>query len=222
MAEKKKATWKRRRPLSRRTRNLIQTLAILMVLAAVVGNRLISSNDRGKPAGSPAASAKADDLERFDKQNVRVREVIDGDTLDLDMPDGENPFTRVRLWGVDTPETRHPDLGEMYYGPEASRFTKDCVEGKTVCVCLEPQEHSRDRYGRLLAYIYLPDGQMLNQELVEQGFGYADPRFRHIFRKRFEDLEKQAAKEKRGLWKEVRPDQFPPWRIKRESRKQNK
>jgi len=148
-----------------------------------------------------------------------VRDVIDGDTLDLEILDGEKPYTRVRLWGVDTPETKHPKVGVMYFGPEASAFTKDLVGGTNVMICLEPYEHSRDKYGRLLAYIYLPDGRMLNQELIEQGYGYADTRFRHIYRDRFDDLEKLARKDRRGLWKEVKPEQFPTWRIKREAKK---
>jgi len=57
----------------------------------------------------------------------------------------------------------------------------------------------------------MPNGQMLNEQLIIQGYGYADPRFKHVKREKFRQLEKEAKKEKRGLWKDVKPDQFPHW-----------
>jgi len=153
------------------------------------------------------------DQQRYHDKIFNVIKVVDGDTLDLDIPDpttGKN-FTRVRLWGVDTPETKHPTRGQMYFGPEASDFTRKLALNQQVRVSLEPYENTRGKYGRLLAYIFLPDGSMLNEQLIEKGYGYADPRFKHILRRKFLNLEKQAQKEKLGLWQNVTPDQYPPW-----------
>jgi endonuclease YncB( thermonuclease family) len=104
-----------------------------------------------------------------------------------------------------------PNGGQFYFGPEASEFTKKRVEGKTVRIALEPFEKSRDKYGRLLAYVFLPDPTMLNEQLLIHGMGYADERFDHIYRRRFLVHQKQAQKEKQGLWKSARPNQWPQW-----------
>ncbi len=95
--------------------------------------------------------------------------VLDGDTLELGWPDGRSPTTRVRLLGVDTPETTHGDQPAMHFGPEAAAFTLSRVDGRPVRILLPPHE-TRDRYHRLLGYIELDDGEtMLNEELIRNG-----------------------------------------------------
>ena len=95
--------------------------------------------------------------------------VVDGDTIILS--NGE----KVRLIGVDTPETVRPNTPVEYYGKEASAFTKKMVEGQPVK--LEYDLQQRDKYGRLLAYVYLMDGTFLNAEIIKQGYGHAYARF---------------------------------------------
>ena len=209
-----------RRPLSRRQRRLIGSAAIIVLLGLFLAGRL-----NLLPKSTPT------DRARYHNKTFTVVNVVDGDTLDLDVPDRRERYTRVRLWGVDTPETKHPDLGVMYYGPEAAEFTRKMVLNKEVLVVLEPFEDTRGLYGRLLAYIYVeeekgntnagetpavPGGQMLNEELIIQGFGYADDRFRHMFRDRFVKLQKEAQTKGRGLWEKVKPQQWPEWYRKRQ------
>jgi hypothetical protein len=91
-------------------------------------------------------------------QMVKVRRVIDGDTLELD--NGED----VRLIGVDTPETKHPKKPVERFGKEAAAFTKRLVEGQEIRLEYDQQRH--DKYGRTLAYVYLPDGTFLNAEII--------------------------------------------------------
>jgi micrococcal nuclease len=88
---------------------------------------------------------------------VRAERVVDGDTLLL--TNGEY----VRLIGVDTPETKHPQKPVEYFGKEAYLFTKRIVEGKEVR--LEYDQTRRDRYGRILAYVYLMDGTFVWRQL---------------------------------------------------------
>ena len=78
--------------------------------------------------------------------------VVDGDTIILS--NGET----VRLIGVDTPKTEYPGKPGEYFGKEATAFTKRMVEGKEVT--LEYGQQQRDKYGRLLAYVYLMDGTL--------------------------------------------------------------
>ncbi len=68
--------------------------------------------------------------------------------------------------GVDTPETKHPEKPVEYFGKEASLFTQRMVEGKEVR--LEYDQTRRDRYNRILAYVYLMDGTFLNAEIIRR------------------------------------------------------
>lgn len=125
-------------------------------------------------------------------QSLRCTRVVDGDTIILS--NGE----RVRLIGVDTPETKHPRKPVEYYGKEASAFTKGMVEGKYVRLEYDWQE--RDKYGRLLAYVYLLDGTFLNAEIIKQGYGHAFTRFPFKYLEQFRQYEREAREDKRGLW----------------------
>ncbi len=157
-----------------------------------------------------AAWASAD-RKRYHQHAFNVVNIVDGDTLDIEAPDGDSPFTRIRLLGVDTPETQHPTLGKMYFGPEATEYTAHLAQGKVVTVVLDAVSDERDQYGRLLAYLILPKGEMLNENLIRDGFGYADLRFSHSRFEVFVELMEQAIAERRGLWRDVKPEQLPEW-----------
>jgi len=153
---------------------------------------------------------KAGDFEKYHARTFTVIKVVDGDTIDIDIPDGQYEHTRIRLWGIDTPETKHPQTGVMYFGPEAAEFTKELVLGKKVTVYLE-EHRTRGYYGRLLAYVQLPDDRFLNEVLLTEGFAYADTRFRHSFHNKYKQLEAAARSGKKGLWEKVTPEQMPQW-----------
>ena len=123
----------------------------------------------------------------------KVKRVIDGDTLLLS--NGE----RVRLIGVDTPETKHPQKPVQYFGREAYLFTKEMVDGKEARFEFDRQK--RDRYGRLLAYVYLLDGTFLNAEIIKQGYGFAYTRFPFKYMEEFRRYEREARENRKGLWR---------------------
>ena len=154
--------------------------------------------------------AKAYDFEKYHQKTFTVAGVVDGDTIDIDIPDGKYDHTRIRLWGIDTPETKHPKFGVMYFGPEAADFTTKLTLGKPVTVYLE-EHRTRGKFGRLLAYVQLPDRKFLNEVLLTEGFAYADLRFRHSFYNKYPQLEAVARSQKKGLWKEIRREQLPEW-----------
>jgi micrococcal nuclease len=176
-------------------------LVCLLLLGISAGVKLA---DRGGFFGHSPLS----DAQTYDGKTFRVTHVVDGDTLDVDAPDGPNAHTRVRLWGVDTPETVKPDTPVQHFGPEASAFTRRCAMEKGVRLELEPSQ-TRDKYGRLLAYVYLPDGRMLNREIVQEGFGFADPRYDHPYKVEFIRLQDQARRRRLGLWKDVKSPDLP-------------
>jgi endonuclease YncB( thermonuclease family) len=177
--------------------------------AVLLDQSCVSQKIKSAPAGKVATY----DFNKYNSRSFIVSKVVDGDTIDIDAPDGDRKYTRIRLWGVDTPETKHPKLGVMYFGPEATDFVTKLALGKLVTVYLE-EHRTRGKYGRLLAYVKLPDGRFLNEVLISEGFGYADPRFRHSFYNKYKKLEKSARSQKKGLWKNVSNDQFPEWRKK--------
>ena len=138
---------------------------------------------------------------RYDGQSFRVVRVIDGDTLVVAAPDGDAPVTRVRLWGIDTPELARGDRPAEAGARQAQHLARERVEGQLVRLELEPHR-VRGHYGRVLAFVYGPGDQMLNEALLVQGLAEADGRWSHRYLERFELLEMQAQQDGRGLWDE--------------------
>lgn len=99
---------------------------------------------------------------------AQVVEVVDGDTIRVSI-DGE--VYPLRFIGIDAPETDHPAVGQERLGQEALEANRALVEGQTVY--LEYDVSPTDQYGRILAYVYLPDGRMVNEELVRLGLAVA-------------------------------------------------
>lgn len=133
-----------------------------------------------------------------DKGNwIRVSRVVDGDTFEI-MNKGVKE--KVRLIGVDTPESVKPGSPVEPFGIEASNFTKKLIEGKMVRLEFDVQE--RDKYGRLLAYVYLEDGTLLNAKLLEEGLATVmtvPPNVRMA--DNFIKIQRKAREEKKGIWK---------------------
>ena len=126
-----------------------------------------------------------------------VTRVVVGDTIIVGARE------RVRLIGVDTPETKHPQKPVEYFGREATAFTKKMVEGKRVRLEFDPANihiGHKDRYKRTLAYIFLKDGTLLNAEIVKQGYGHAYTRFPFKYLDEFRRYEREAREQGRGLW----------------------
>lgn len=128
---------------------------------------------------------------------MSVTKVVDGDTFWID--DGSDKGLKIRLIGVNTPETVHPRKPVEYYGREASDYVKSILTGSKVK--LKFDVNRVDRYGRTLAYVYLKDGTFLNADLIKKGYGQAmtvPPNVKYS--ERFVELERKARKEKVGLW----------------------
>lgn len=125
-----------------------------------------------------------------------VKRVVDGDTFVARLENGKEE--RVRMILVDTPETKHPRLGVQPFGPEASAFTKAKLTGQTVKLEFDVQE--RDKYGRLLAYVWLHN-QNYNKLLIEKGLARVavfPPNTKYV--DEFRAAQAVAQKEKKGIW----------------------
>lgn len=129
--------------------------------------------------------------QRAPGEYVVVR-VIDGDTIELS--NGE----KVRYIGINTPELHHPQKGVEYFAREAYEANRRMVEGKRVRLEFDVQK--RDRYGRLLAYVYVGD-IMVNEWLVANGYAQAATYPPNVkYADRFVKLEAEARRLKIGLW----------------------
>lgn len=124
---------------------------------------------------------------------LRVLRAVDGDTLLLENQE------RVRLLGVDTPETKRPNTPIQPWGPEAAEFTKQHVEGKVVR--LEFDQEKQDKYNRTLAYVYVGDW-FLNEELIRAGLSPAVTKFpfSREMKQRFLAAEAEARRRRIGIW----------------------
>ena len=172
----------------------------LAVLIAVLALLAVAGREQQGQAGG--------DFQKYHGKMFRVHRVIDGDTIDLEVPDADKPQTRVRLWGVDTPETKAWGKPIAHFGPEATALAEKMVAGQTVKIELEA-ENTRGKFGRLLAFVYTDEGKMLNEELLRAGLAYFDNRWRHRFYFRFGEIENRARKNKLGLWKDVQSKDMP-------------
>ncbi len=151
---------------------------------------------------APAASSTAGSLE------ATVVRVVDGDTIQVRIGDR---LEKVRYIGVNTPEVHHPTKGEEPGGREAAEVNRGLVEGKPARLELDVQE--RDRYRRLLAYVWV-GGVMINAELVRLGYAQVmtvppNVRYQPLFLR----LGREAREAGRGLW--ATPTAFAPSPVRR-------
>lgn len=170
--------------------------AIIIALVVAIGFGIWTVNHLPKTTNTPQLS-----------ENVyKIVYVNDGDTIKL------NNNERVRLIGIDTPESRDGDKlsrdvkkrhsdrkTQLAMGKKASIYAKSFLEGQSVR--LEYDVEQRDRYGRLLAYVYLMDGTFVNAKIIQEGYAYPltippNVRYAHLFQQWF----KEARQQKRGLW----------------------
>lgn len=154
---------------------------------------------------------RGSDHEIFDQKTVMVIHVVDGDTVRIRRGPADDQVL-VRLLGIDAAEMNYrTDSPPEHFAEQATRYLRNRVEGRSVILKLEPLE-TRDRYDRLLAYLYPTPNENLNLTMVRDGQVYADRRFRHTYRTQFEQAENEARHAGRGLWKSVRTEQMPAWR----------
>jgi micrococcal nuclease len=169
------------------------TAGALALLALLVYLLLAGGREDGGPGGAdsdggPGGRARA-------PVSARVVRAIDGDTIEVAIDGGTDD---VRYIGVDTPETVKPGEPVQCYGPEASAFNHDLVDGETVRLVFDRE--LRDVYGRLLAYVHA-EGTFVNAALVRGGYARTleiPPNTSEA--DRLGDIEQRAADAGVGLW----------------------
>jgi len=130
-----------------------------------------------------------------------VIHVIDGDTIVV-MLNGSKQ--KVRLQGVNTPEKDGPYTKAQPMNEAATRRTKELSENKTVTLVSGGKDET-DKYGRLLAYVVLPDGRALNEILIKEGLAVVYRRFEYSEKRRYIAMEAEAKAACKGIWKLKEP-----------------
>lgn len=197
-------------------------LKVITITATIAGVALVlqcNAPELTSPSPDPPVRIHAPvpplpsgiDADRFHNKFFLVVNVVDGDTFDIALSMSDPNRTRIRLLGVDTPETKHPRMTVQHFGPEATRFVEQVTLYRMIRVHLDPASDIRGKYGRLLAIIELDDSSILNERLLTLGLGYAETRFPNSLKERYLLLQATAMATRTGLWKTVTFEQLPPW-----------
>lgn len=171
-----------------------KAIAILVALAAA--GVLFTQRAEEHPSHGDSPQGVVSWLEATDWPQARVERVVDGDTIILQY---KGKRERLRYIGLDTPERLGPNTEAECYGDEAREVNAELVTDRVVY--LEFDAELRDQYDRLLAYVYLSDGTMVNAHLLERGFATTlsiPPNLKYA--SRFRDLARGAEERELGLW----------------------
>jgi len=129
-----------------------------------------------------------------------VVRVVYGDTIVVQINGVQE---KIRLIGVNTPETVDPRRPVECFGKEASTFTKSLLTDQQIRIESDPSQGDRDKYGRLLRYVFLADGTLVNEEIITEGYGYEYTyRTHYLYQTEFKKAQKGAQAQKKGLWAE--------------------
>jgi endonuclease YncB( thermonuclease family) len=183
--------------LKRRTVRLLTRLLIALLLVGL--GYLSEQNTELKK-----------DLVSLSPGTYAVTQFHDGDTINVNM-DGQEE--EIRFIGVDTPETQDPRKAVQCFGKAASEFTKLLIGSQPVRLEADPLSSNRDRYDRLLRYVYLPDGRLVQAEIIKQGYGFALTGFPHTKMDEFIGYQREAREQNRGLWSSCEPTESTPGRF---------
>ncbi len=166
--------------------------------------RPISNSDRGNVNVETSNSEAPEVKNQVSEKHYKVNRVVDGDTIDVSSSEKE---VRIRLIGVDTPETVHPNNPVECFGREASSYLSNLLLGKTVFLEEDETQGDVDRFGRLLRYVVLVDGRNVNKLIITEGYGHEYTyRTAYRYQSQFRHAEREAELNERGLWA---PDACP-------------
>lgn len=176
------------------------TTALIIILLGLAAQDMFFHQDGGGfvEATKPLSSSQNTLAQK--SSGPIVTRIIDGDTIVV-LVDGVSE--KVRLIGVDTPEAVDPRRTVECFGKEASMFTKTLLDGKVVTLEADPSQSDRDHYRRLLRYVFLEDGTLVNEEIIARGYGHEYTyRIPYKYQSQFKNAERLARDSQKGLWAE--------------------
>lgn len=180
------------RSSSRRQRSIISLIVLVLTL-------LIGYGQSQGWFGTVAKTAEVNQPGLY-----AIDHFVDGDTIAVNM---NGKVETIRFIGADTPETHKPNTPVQCYGPEAAAYTKATITaaGNKVRLQSDPDSTNRDRYDRLLRYIYLPDGRLMEELLIKNGYAFYYPYFPFTKSDQFAADEQAAIRARVGLWAHCHP-----------------
>lgn len=180
-------------------KNKIFWVFVLGILLILVGFRLgkISENKTSVPFITNPTPVPLVSLQP--RESFSVVKVIDGDTIQVSI---SGKTGTIRLIGIDSPETVDPRKLVQCFGKEASQKAKETLLNKKVFLENDSTQGERDKYNRLLRYVFLEDGTNFNQFMISQGYAheYTYQSNPYKYQTEFKKAEKEAREQKRGLW----------------------
>jgi micrococcal nuclease len=177
--------------MTKKERRLLLSVGVILVLLLVQfagGDRLLEH----------FSTQTEPEVRGVSEEQAVVTRVVDGDTIVVSV--GAEELT-VRLIGINTPETVDPRRPVECFGKEASAYAKELLTGKTVRLQDDPTQQNRDRYNRLLRYVFLEGGTNVNGLMIQQGYAYEytyDTPYQ--LQEDFISAQKQAEVSGIGLW----------------------
>ncbi len=154
---------------------------------------LILKQIKAKPGKEVAGESTETAKEGF----YKVTDVIDGDTIRVNI---NGKIEKIRLLGIDTPETVDPRKEVQCFGLEASKKLKELISGKNVGLEVDSTQPDRDKYQRLLRWVYLEDGADINLLMVQEGYAFSYKKYPTQKLDKLNLLEQQARAGNKGLW----------------------
>lgn len=164
-----------------------------VILLVLIGIFSPDSYTAPQPENQPIPTAEL--------KSYKVTNVVDGDTIDIEL---SGKTERIRLIGINTAETVDPRKPVECFGKEASEKSKSVLNNATVTIETDSSQDSRDKYGRMLAYVFLSDGSNFNQMMIAEGYAYEytyDKPYK--YQKEFKEAQQKAQSEKKGLWSDT-------------------
>lgn len=137
-------------------------------------------------------------IEPSEEQFYDVVKVVDGDTIDVKI---NGKVQRIRLIGINTPESVDPRKPVECFGKEASNKAKEILQSKRVKLEADMSQDDQDKYHRLLRYVFLEDGTNFNRLMISEGYAFEYTYYLpYKYQTEFKQAEKEAREAKKGLW----------------------
>ncbi len=194
-----------------KTSSVLISIILVGLITALSTLSNISTTDKKIPSRSAKGNVLSKSNDQSKNQDVGVVQkalvikVVDGDTIGVEFNDKSGAMLKktVRLIGIDSPETVHPNKPVECFGKEASQKLRAILENRNISLMSDPTQGDRDKYGRLLRYVFLENGTNVNLQMITEGYAYEytydEP---YKFSNEFKDAQRKAEENKRGLWAE--------------------
>lgn len=175
-------------------------LLVIFFVAAIKSSKSnVQNNQITQQSPSPSIISQPSSILGIEqKETFKVIKVIDGDTINVEI---NEKVETLRLIGIDSPETVDPRKPVQCFGKEASAKAKSLLSGKSVRLESDPTQGERDKYQRLLRYVFLEDGTNFNKLMISEGYAHEYTyNIPYKYQSEFKQAQKEAGENKRGLW----------------------